>query len=109
MLSQRCSRLGEKSDQYGVFLLKPSSRTKQAAIALRLIQLILPGQLLKREARSASELDEFDRILSNQKLVGLARKIDQVNPKQKEATSRRLRDISQHANRLIIYYWCMEA
>jgi hypothetical protein len=27
--------------------------------------------------RSASELDEFNRILSNQKLVELARKVDQ--------------------------------
>ena len=37
--------------------------------------------------RSASELHEFNRILSNQKLVELTRKMDQVNPKQKEATS----------------------
>ena len=34
--------------------------------------------------RSASELDEFNRILANQKLVELARKVDLVNPKQKE-------------------------
>jgi hypothetical protein len=36
---------------------------------------------------SASELDEFNRILANQKLVELARKVDQVNPKQKETTA----------------------
>ena len=35
--------------------------------------------------RSASELDEFNRILANQKLVDLARKVDLVNPKQKGA------------------------
>jgi hypothetical protein len=35
---------------------------------------------------SASELDDFNRILVNQKLE-LARKIDEINPKQKEATS----------------------
>ncbi len=35
--------------------------------------------------RSASELDEFNRILANQKLVELAKKVDQVNPTQKEA------------------------
>ena len=35
--------------------------------------------------RSASELDEFNRILANQKLVKLARKVDLVNPKQREA------------------------
>jgi hypothetical protein len=36
-------------------------------------------------AGSASELDEFNRIPANQKLVELARKVDLVNPKQKEA------------------------
>ncbi|MFY9794896.1 MAG: hypothetical protein WBE68_05420 [Candidatus Nitrosopolaris sp.] len=35
--------------------------------------------------RSASEHDEFNRILANQKLVDLARKWDLVNPKQKGA------------------------
>jgi hypothetical protein len=35
--------------------------------------------------RSTSELDEFNRILANQKLVELAKKMDHVNPKQKEA------------------------
>jgi hypothetical protein len=37
--------------------------------------------------RSVSELDEFNRILANQKLVELARKVDEVNPKQREATA----------------------
>jgi len=37
--------------------------------------------------RSASELNEFNRILSNQKLVELTRNMDQVNPKQKESAS----------------------
>lgn len=38
-------------------------------------------------ATSASELDEFSRILANQKLVELANKVDEVNPKQKEAST----------------------
>jgi len=37
--------------------------------------------------RSASELDELNHILPNQKLVELAIKMEQINPKQKEATS----------------------
>ena len=52
---------------------------------LRLIQLMLLSQLLKRGAsvlRSASELNEFS---GNQKLLELARKVDQVKSKQKEA------------------------
>ena len=36
--------------------------------------------------KSASELDEFNRILSNLKLVELARNLDQVTPKPKETT-----------------------
>ena len=75
----------------GVFLLKlPSYRTKQAAIAIEINPVDSAGSATKKRGivvRSASELDEFNRILSNEKLVELTRKIDQVNPKQREATS----------------------
>lgn len=33
---------------------------------------------------SGSELDEFNHILANHKLIELARRIDEVNPKRKE-------------------------
>jgi hypothetical protein len=73
--------VGEKSNQY----LRHPGQDRQRLL-LKLLQLILLDQLLKREVvRSASELDEFNRILANQKLVDLARKVDLVNPKQKEA------------------------
>ena len=75
----------------GVFLLKlPSSRTRQVTIAIEINPVDSAGSATKKRGivvRSASELDEFNRILSNQKLVELARKMDQVNPKQKEATA----------------------
>jgi len=75
----------------GVFLMKlPSSRTRQAAIAIEINPVDSAGSATKKRGivvRSASELDEFNRILANQKLVELARKMDLVNPKQKEATS----------------------
>jgi hypothetical protein len=75
----------------GIFLMKlPSSRTRQAAIAIEINPVDSAGSATKKRGivvRSASELDEFNRILANQKLVELARKVDQVNPKQKEATS----------------------
>jgi len=75
----------------GVFLLKlPSSRARQAAVALEINPVNSAGSATKKRGivvRSASELDEFNRILSNQKLVKLARKLDEVNPKQKETTS----------------------
>src|SRR5215467_12409526 len=74
----------------GVFLLKlPSSRTRQAAIAIEINPVDSAGSATKKRGivvRSSSELDEFNRILSNQKLVELTRKMDEVNPKQKEAT-----------------------
>jgi hypothetical protein len=51
----------------GVFLLKlPSSRSRQASIAIEINPV------------------EFNSTLANQKLIELARKIDEVNPKQKE-------------------------
>jgi transcription initiation factor TFIID subunit TAF12 len=68
----------------------PSSRKRQAAIAIEINPVDSAGSATNKRGivvRSASELDEFNRILSNQKLVELARKMDQVNPKQKEETS----------------------
>ena len=75
----------------GVFLLKlPSSRTRQAAIAIEINPVDSAGSATKKRGivvRSGSELDGFNRILANQKLVELARKMDLVNPKQKETTT----------------------
>ena len=73
----------------GVFLLKlPSSRTRQAAVVIEINPVDATGSATKKRGiviRSASELNEFNRILANQKLGELARKIDEVNPKQREA------------------------
>ena len=66
----------------------PSSRTRQATIAIQINPVDSAGSATKKRGivvRSASELDEFNRILANQKLVELARKVDLVNPKHKEA------------------------
>src|SRR5215472_7507774 len=72
----------------GVFLLKlPSSRTRQGAVAIEVNPVDAAGSATKKRGiviRSASELNEFNRILGNQKLVELASKVDEVNPKQKE-------------------------
>ena len=73
----------------GVFLLKlPLSKTRQAAVAIEVNPVDAAGSATKKRGiviRSAAELNEFNRILANQKLVELARKVDEVNPKQKEA------------------------
>ena len=66
----------------------PSSRTRQAAVAIEVNPVDATGSATKKRGiviRSASELNEFNRILANQKLVELASKSDEVNPKQKEA------------------------
>ena len=71
----------------GVFLLKlPSSRTRQAAVVIEINPVDATGYATKKRGiviRSASELNEFNRILANQKLGDLATKVDQVNPKQR--------------------------
>jgi hypothetical protein len=63
----------------GVFLLKlPSSRTRQAAIAIEINPVDSAGSATKKRGmvvRSTSALDEFNRILANQKLGELARKV----------------------------------
>ena len=38
--------------------------------------------------RSGSELEQFDQLLSNPKVVELAKKIEAVNPKNKEDTAK---------------------
>jgi hypothetical protein len=72
----------------GVYLLKlPSSRSRQASIAIEINPVDAAGVPTKKRGiviRSASELDQFNRILANEKLGELARRIDETNPKQKE-------------------------
>jgi hypothetical protein len=69
---------------------RKATNIPQAAIAIEINPVDSAGSATKKRGivvRSTSELDEFNRILSNQKLVELARNLDQVNPKQKEATT----------------------
>ena len=68
----------------------PSSRSRQGSIAIEINPVDATGSASKKRGiviRSALELDQFNRILPNQKLIELARRIDEVNPKQKEATA----------------------
>jgi len=72
----------------GIFLLKlPSSRYRQASVAIEINPVDVTGAATKKRGiviRSASELNQFNNILADQKLIELARRIDAVNPKQKE-------------------------
>ncbi len=72
----------------GIFLLKlPSSRSRQASVAIEINPVDATGAATKKRGvviRSTSELNQFNNILADQKLIELARRIDEVNPKQKE-------------------------
>ena len=72
----------------GIFLLKlPSSRSRQASIAIEINPVDAAGAATKKRGiviRSASELDQYNNILADQKIIELARRIDEVNPKQKD-------------------------
>jgi hypothetical protein len=68
-------------------LLKlPSSRSRQASIAIEINPVDAAGAATKKRGiviRSSSELDQFNCILTDQKLIELIR-IDEINPKQEE-------------------------
>jgi len=72
----------------GIFLLKlPSSRSRQASIAIAINPVNAIGAATKKRGiviRSTSELNQFNSILADQKLIELIRGIDEVKPKQKE-------------------------
>ena len=74
-----------------IFLIKlPSFRSRQASIAIELNPVNATGAVTKKRGvviRSTSELNQFNSILADQKLIELARRIDEVNPKQKEEST----------------------
>ncbi len=75
----------------GIFLIKlPSFRSRQASIAIEINPVNATGAATKKRGvviRSASELNQLNSILADQKLIELARRIDEVNPKQKEESA----------------------
>ena len=74
----------------GVFLLKlPASKQSPSSIAIEINRTnTTAGSSFTRKKgiiiRSGSELEQFDQLLSNPKVVELAKKIEAVNPKNKE-------------------------
>src|SRR5918912_4639622 len=78
----------------GIFLLKlPASKQSPSSIAIEInrTNTTTAGSTLtifyKKKGiiiRSGSELEQFDQLLSNPKVVELAKKIEAVNPRNKE-------------------------
>ena len=81
----------------GVFLLRlPSFKGKPASIAVEINPVSTSGSPMKKRGiviRSASELDEINRLLSNPKVINLAKNIDEVNPEKKTYASGTSEDI----------------
>src|ERR671931_1571466 len=68
----------------GVFLLKLPS---PPSIAIE-INPVAPRKKRGIIIRSGSELEQYNQLLSNPKVIELAKKIKEVNPKTKEVTMR---------------------
>src|ERR671938_2201802 len=78
----------------GVFLLKlPASKQSPSSIAIEInrTNTTNAGSSFTRKKgiiiRSSSELEQFDQLFSNPKVIELAKKIEAVNPKNKEDTA----------------------
>ncbi len=84
----------------GVFLLKlPASKKSTSSIAIEInpTNATTAGSTFTRKKgiiiRDGSELEQFNQLLSNPKVVELAKKIEAINPKNKEDAANRSSDI----------------
>jgi hypothetical protein len=75
----------------GVFLLKlPTSKQRPSSIAIEVnpTNTTSSGSVITRKKgiiiRDGSELEQFNQLLSNPKVIELAKKIEAINPKNKE-------------------------
>ena len=81
----------------GVYLFRlPASKGRPASLAIEINPIDSYGSITKKRGvviRSASELDEVSRLLSNSKVGELSTKIDEVNPKREATTGKSGSDI----------------
>jgi hypothetical protein len=83
----------------GVFLLKlPASKKSPSSIAVEInpTNTTIAGSTFTRKKgiiiRDCSELEQFNQMVSNPKVVELAKKIEAINPKNKEDAANRSSD-----------------
>ena len=83
----------------GVFLLKlPASKKSPSSIAVEInpTNTTTAGSAFTRKKgiiiRDCSELEQFNQMVSNPKVVELAKKIEAINPKNKEDAANRSSD-----------------
>ena len=81
----------------GIFLLKlPTSKQSLSSIAIEInpATITAAGSTFRRKKaiiiiRGGSELEQFNQLLSNPKVIELAKKIEAINPKSKEDAANR--------------------
>ena len=78
----------------GVFLLKlPASKQSQSSIAIEINPTnATPGSVITTRKkgiiiRDGFELEQFSQLLSNPKVIELAKKIETINPRSKDDTA----------------------
>jgi hypothetical protein len=76
----------------GVFLFRlPASKGRPASLAIEINPVDTYGSITKKRGvviRSASELHEVSRLLSNPRVDELSKKIEAVNPKREATTGK---------------------
>jgi len=81
----------------GAFLFRlPATKGRPVTIAIEINPVDTYGSITKKRGvvlRSASELDEISRLLSNPKVGELSKKIGEVNPKREATTGKGGSDI----------------
>ena len=81
----------------GVFLLRlPTFKGRSASIAIEVNPVDASGSVTKKRGivvRSAPELDEITRLLTDPKIAEMAKMIDDVNPTEVKSSSKGSLDI----------------
>jgi hypothetical protein len=81
----------------GVFLLRlPTFKGRSASIAIEINPVDSSGSVTKKRGivvRSAPELDEITRLLTDPKIAEIAKMIDEVNPTEVKSASKGSLDI----------------
>lgn len=75
----------------GVFILKlPAFKGRAATLAIEINPVDSTGSPSKKRGivlRSEAEIGEINKVLSNAKLLQLAKSIDEINPPRKKGTT----------------------
>jgi hypothetical protein len=86
-----------KTNIPGVFILKlPSYRGNPARLAVELNPVDSTGSPTKKRGlilRTASELEDFRKIISSEKLESLMERIEKLNPPSEKKTKERVLEI----------------